>query len=119
MGSWMMTCYMNIDANGVKEAQSGGQPSAELQQELFSQRPDRPQQVQQASRRQWELLESVLMEQQEKQKSSRSSQSKSQGSQSSQQQSQGGSPQGGPQVVGAGMSGQPFVIYIAVVFGAI
>merc|ERR1740121_1691487 len=64
MFSWIMACYMNIDAGGVKQAVEGVAPTPELEQALFSQRPDRPQSVQQASKRQWQLLESVLKDHQ-------------------------------------------------------
>jgi len=61
--TWQMSCYMNIRSGAVSEARRGGSMSEELEQELFSQRSDW-QNVQQASQRQWKLLESVLAEMQ-------------------------------------------------------
>lgn len=57
--TWMMTCYMNIDADAVENLD----PEREVPAEIFaSNREGAPQQVSQASRKQWQLLESVLAE---------------------------------------------------------
>lgn len=103
--SWMMSCYMNIDAAGMKQASSGQSASPELEQDLFSQRTDRPQQVHQASRRQWQLLESVLMEQQ-KQQDPRGA-------------SEGAGARSSGSVPLSGLSGQSQFLYIFVVFGIV
>merc|ERR1712176_1019120 len=60
----MMTCYLNVDPDDYVEA---GQKykegfSEELGGLLFSQRPDKKQQVMHASKAQWTLLESVVVE---------------------------------------------------------
>jgi len=60
--SWMMTCYMNIDAD-MPEAKEESAMDEHTEQHLFSV-PQGPQSVQKASKRQWSLLESVLVEQQ-------------------------------------------------------
>jgi len=60
--SWMMACYMNIDSSGIAQASQSRPLSEELEKNLFSQRTDRPQQVHQASPKQWDLLKSVLEE---------------------------------------------------------
>lgn len=125
--SWMMSCYMNIDASGMKEAIVGKAPTQELEQELFAPREDRPQQVPQASRRQWSLLEQVLTEmtkeQAEQQKQQQQQQKSS--SSSSGRTGAGGAPApqppaytgGGPLL--SGLSGQSQAIYVLVVFGVI
>lgn len=68
---WMMACYMNIDGDGVRKVTPSDTQS--LENDIFGQRSDRPQQVNQASRRQWQLLESIIKEQQERAGSSSSS----------------------------------------------
>jgi len=106
--SWMMQCYMNIDDATAQEGAILGSFKEELERALFAPRADRPQQVQQASSRQWELVSSVMAEEQQKM----------------QQQGRpgGGSPEGaapGIGLVGAGLSGQSQALYIGAVFTVI
>merc|ERR1719161_626334 len=96
----MMQCYMNIDSKMVSEARPGEEMPEELEAELFGPRPDRPQQVQQASTRQWQLLSSVVIENRE----------------DSQQQRGPGSGIG---LVGTSFSGQTQVLYALGVFAVI
>lgn len=67
--SWMQTCYLNVDEANVKTASSmpDDEMSEELEQEVFLPKSDRPQQVQQASERQWKLLQKVMMSEAAKQ----------------------------------------------------
>lgn len=92
---WMMACYMNIDGDGTRKVTPSDTQA--LESDIFSQRSDRPQQVNQASQRQWELLESTIKEQ---------------------QQSTGGSSRSSP--TGEGFSGQGgSTTYVLVVFAVI
>jgi len=103
--SWMITCYMNINDHGIKAAVAGTPLQPEVEQDIFSHHPEKRQQANQASQRQWQLLELVLMEQQ-----------------SAQQQRQGMDPRtgpGAPGVAGSSMTGQSQMLYILVVFGII
>jgi hypothetical protein len=59
---WMMACYLNIDGDGVRKVTQSDTQA--MESDIFGQRGDRPQQVSQASQRQWELLETTIKEQQ-------------------------------------------------------
>jgi len=118
--SWMMSCYMNIDATGMKEAITGKMPSQELEGELFNPKTGR-QQVPQASQRQWQMLQQVLTESAESQAKQQRQSSSSAGRSSSgsttpppQQPSYSG---GGPLL--SNLSGQSQAIYVLAVFGTI
>lgn len=107
--TWMMTCYMNIDSDGIRQATQTQQLTQELEVALFSEREDTPQQIRQASRRQWQLIEETLMERQQEQKQQ-------------QQQQHQDSPKkksSGAKLPLTGMSGQSQVLYILVVFGVV
>jgi len=104
--SWMISCYMNIEDDGIKAAVSGTPLPPEAEQDLFSHHPERGQQANQASQRQWQLLESVLLEHKASQPQR--------------------DPQRDPRVdpraqaaAGSSMSGQTGALYILVVFGVI
>jgi len=121
--SWMMSCYMNVDATGMREAILGKAASQELEQELFTPQQDR-QQVPTASQRQWELLQQVLADSEKDRQQQQKTQQQQQKSSSGQS---GGSTTPPPQQAGymgggpllSGLSGQSQAIYILVVFGAI
>lgn len=72
--SMTMTCYMNIEEEDVAKVATGGAISEESLGKVFSHRIDRPQQVHQASKRQWELLQKVLESQAQGQEGSRQGQ---------------------------------------------
>lgn len=106
--TWMMTCYMSIDGEGIKQATQTQSLSPELEMALFSERADTLQKVRQASRRQWQLIEETLLEHQQHQRQQ-------------QQQQQQDSPKKSPgvKVPLSGMSGQSQALYILVVFGVV
>lgn len=58
--SWMMACYMNVKVDSVSKVTA--QDTKEMESSLFDQRPGSPQHPNQASRRQWKLLEEVVTE---------------------------------------------------------
>mmetsp|Transcript_55264 Transcript_55264/g.131764 ORF Transcript_55264/g.131764 Transcript_55264/m.131764 type:complete len:265 (-) Transcript_55264:130-924(-) len=66
MFPWMMSCYMNVDEpmvqKTVRQDRDLSEMSSELEAEIFNPREDRPQQVRQASKRQWTLLQEVLQD---------------------------------------------------------
>lgn len=99
---WMMACYLNIDGDGVRKVTSSDTQA--LESDIFGQRGDRPQQVNQASQRQWQLLESTIKESQ--------SQSASGGS-------SGGSSSAPMDSGLPGAGGQGSATYAVVVFGII
>merc|ERR1712151_601832 len=94
--------------------------SEELEQEVFAARPDRPQQINSASTRQWELLQSVLADEEDKHKMAQEKQKRSAREQQQRQQQQS-MPQAPPRVdvIGSGMSGQSQALYVLGVFGSL
>lgn len=118
--TWMMTCYMNIEDSVVQQVADKPigtpLPPDELEEEMFGVKPDAPQSVQQASKRQWTLLESTLQEHaQRNPKTGRAEGNKQQ------QQKQGGQqsrqPQNSP--LGSNMDKPTGILYVLVVFGVI
>jgi len=60
--SWMMTCYMNIEETNMKTAYTADALEEAVEAEVFMPKPENAQQINQASQRQWKLLENVLLE---------------------------------------------------------
>lgn len=120
MFSWMMTCYLNIDRENVKQAVKTGEISDEVEQEIFAPKADRPQQVNSASARQWELLQSVLRDEEIKHREMQDTLKKTAREQQQRQQQQS-MPQAPPRVdvIGSGMSGQSQALYVLGVFGTL
>jgi hypothetical protein len=113
--SWMMACYHNVDADGMKQAIPGKAPAPELEQRLFAP----PARMQQGSERQWRLLEEVAQEAQ--QQAARDAPFQQQQQQKQQQQQQYSTPprsDAGP-LPTASFGRQSQVIYVLVVFGTI
>lgn len=117
--SWMMSCYINIGEEGVTAAGDGQELSQEEEAAVFAQGGGK-QNLNEVSRRQWQLLESVIMEQQEKnpppkQQSTQSSQS------SSYQRTPGGqeAPQQPPKVPPSQFGITYVLLIFVVIFGII
>lgn len=102
--SWMITCYMNIDDDGIKAATAATPLQPEQEEDVFSHHPERGQQANQASQRQWQLLEAILMEQN--------------AASEQQQRRQGVDPRMDPRAAGT-PAGQSQMLYVLVVFGII
>lgn len=113
--SWAMTCYLNSEEPQLKQVTAsmstdGGGWSEDYEPLVFQQRPDRAQQVQSASEKQWKLLESIVVEHSKEQRPS------------------GGGARGGggggervapaTGLPGGSMSSQSSALYMLIVFGA-
>lgn len=107
--SWMMSCYMNINPEDIREA---GKPISEAEEaRLFTPNPKKTQQVHQASQRQWELLQSVLMDQTKKKQEEQKEQRKA-------QQKSSAIPEATPPIqMASGPPSQTGWLYVLVVFG--
>jgi len=107
--SWMMACYHNVDADGMKAAIPGKAPAPELEGRLFAP----PARMQQGSERQWKLLEEVAQEAQ--QEAARDAPYQQQ----QQQQRYSTPPNADAPLPTASFGRQSQVIYVLVVFGTI
>jgi len=127
LSNWMMACYMNIASEEMDQAigtpfGSPVETPADKDQELFSQSPSAKQTAQQASERQWRLLETTLKESAEnvpesvKKGPQQNQQQQQQQQQQQHRDSQGarGQPQAG--LPGSSMDTETGFIYMIAVF---
>eukprot|EP00929_Paragymnodinium_shiwhaense_P027994 TRINITY_DN16308_c0_g1_i1.p1 TRINITY_DN16308_c0_g1~~TRINITY_DN16308_c0_g1_i1.p1 ORF type:complete len:265 (+),score=88.18 TRINITY_DN16308_c0_g1_i1:73-867(+) len=111
--SWAMTCYLNAEDDSLKLFQASSPFTEAFEMAAFGPKPERPQQVQQASRRQWSLLEEVVKAMGEKQKAS----SKSSGAGGGGSSGSKGPPTPTQNLPGSGMSASGQAMYMLVVLG--
>lgn len=112
--SWVMTCYLNIEDELASTYSASTPFTEELEQASFSQKPERPQQLHQASKRQWSLLEKVALEVQEQNKDQRQQQQQKSSSQGAGSQSKPAGP--GVNLPGSGMTTGGQTMYVMIVF---
>jgi len=115
--SWAMGCYLNLDEQRLEKvgqylSQSDEKWTEEHEAVIFEQKPDRPQQVQQASTAQWNLLKSVANEMTER------AGLRSGGSRSGEGQKAEPIPGPAPSP-GSGMSDQSKTVYVLIAFAVI